>query len=212
MRFPLPPTHKHIFVNGQVHPYYGGAVDENVLYTEDHGNTWVTAEEAGLPLLPPVKLPVLTPVTEPAPESEPAPVPAPEPTLEPEPEPESEPEIDAEPKIEVAATPEPFIEEMEDSVYCEYGQTQYRWNFRHHHTHHHYQKIDSYNLYENVPVDSPDFSLKVSFDHLYKELVLSEKLEHTGWRNSGFYYRETYSLFVEYRGATYEVVLVATEA
>ena len=191
MRFPLPPTDKHIFVDGEVHPYYGGAVDKSVLYTEDHGNTWVTAEEAGLPLLPPVKLPVLTPVTEPAPEPEPKSTP------EPEPEPEA---------------PAPFIEEMEDSVYCEYGQTQYRWNFRHHHTHHHYQKIDSYNLYENVPVDSPDFSLKVSFDHLYKELVLSEKLEHTGWRNSGFYYRETYSLFVEYRGATYEVVLVATGA
>ena len=247
MRFPPLPT-THIYIEGKVLPYDGRPVEAATLYTEDHGETWWTAEEAGIPMLPPVKLPTKAQiiaaraaiVVEPLKEwerealrcvkeiedhfledsvypssslgcllafaeaSEVAPEPEVEVAAAPEPEIVSELEVDAEPA--------PFIEEMEDSIYCEYGETQYRWNFRPHKGGH-YQKTNDYNLFEWVPVDHYDFSQKISFDDLDKELILEEKIERTGRsKYSGDPSRRyTYSMFVEFRGATYEVVLVVTE-
>lgn len=83
MRFPSPPTYKYIYLDGKVQPYYGCEVSGETLYTEDRGVNWMTAKEAGLPLLPPAIEPTLTTVAE-AEKSTPQPATQPTPEVAPE--------------------------------------------------------------------------------------------------------------------------------
>ncbi len=112
---------------------------------------------------------------------------------------------------EVASEPAPFIEELGDSTYCEYNQTQYKWEFRLHKGACRYQKICGYSPSELVPVEGNcDYIAKVSFDHLDLKHMSTENLEKPKDYRWGNYntHRETFTTYVTFDRVNYEMVLV----